>query len=261
MISLERRDGRPLRIGHRGAAALAPENTLGAMRAALQVGVDLIEFDVLALDDGELVVAHSNDLFEVSHGVAHGTVRDKALPDLREIAPELPTLSEVLGFFVDEAPDAGLHLDLKAAGAAHDVAALLGRFGLLERALVSSFRTDVVRELSRIEPRLRGAISFPEDRLGVSRHRGSALLVGVGLRCLRPLAAVLARRLVARSGATILSLEHTLVTSALVSGMHRRGTSVIAWTVADPRDLERVDVAGVDAVVVDDPRMFEIRLG
>ena len=59
LISLERRDGRPLRIGHRGAPALAPENTLRSFRAAVEVGVDLVEFDVIALDDGELVVAHS----------------------------------------------------------------------------------------------------------------------------------------------------------------------------------------------------------
>ena len=59
VISLERRDGRPLRIAHRGASALAPENTLGAFRAALEVGVDLVEFDVVALESGELVVAHS----------------------------------------------------------------------------------------------------------------------------------------------------------------------------------------------------------
>ena len=59
VISLERRDGRPLRIGHRGAAALAPENTLASFRAAIEAGVDLIEFDVMAGRDGELVVAHS----------------------------------------------------------------------------------------------------------------------------------------------------------------------------------------------------------
>jgi glycerophosphoryl diester phosphodiesterase len=261
VIRLERRDGRPLRIGHRGAAALAPENTLRAMRAALAVGVDLIEIDVLALDDGELVVAHSNDLFEVSHGAARGTVQDKALSELRELAPELPTLAEALDFFIEEAPGAGLHVDLKSAAAARDVAAVLGRVGLLERALVSSFRVDVVRELSRLEPGLRAAVSFPEDRLGVSRRRGSRPLVGVGLRGLRPFSALLAGRLVARSGATALSLQHRLVTAALVSRLHRRGVAVIGWTVENRRDLERVDAAGVDAVVVDDPRLFEPRLG
>jgi len=42
VIELERRNGRPLRIGHRGAAALAPENTLRSFRAAIEAGVDLV---------------------------------------------------------------------------------------------------------------------------------------------------------------------------------------------------------------------------
>ena len=91
MIRLERRDGRPLRIGHRGAATLAPENTLRSFRAAVETGVDLVEFDVLALRSGELVIAHSNDLHEVSHGAATGIVRDLPLARLREVCPELPS--------------------------------------------------------------------------------------------------------------------------------------------------------------------------
>ena len=50
MIELARREGRLIRIGHRGAAALAPENTLRSFRAAVEAGVDLIEFDVLDLE-------------------------------------------------------------------------------------------------------------------------------------------------------------------------------------------------------------------
>ena len=57
MIDLERRDGRVLRIGHRGAAALAPENTIASFRAALAYRVDLIEFDVLDLRAGPLGVS------------------------------------------------------------------------------------------------------------------------------------------------------------------------------------------------------------
>ena len=70
VIDLARRDGRVLRIGHRGAATLAPENTLRSFRAAVEVGVDLIEFDVLDLPRGPLVLAHSDHLDEVSHGAA-----------------------------------------------------------------------------------------------------------------------------------------------------------------------------------------------
>ena len=74
-----RADGRALRVGHKGAAALEPENTLRSLQRAVELGCDLVEFDVLDLHDGTLVLAHSDDLFEVSHGAAHGRVRSSTL--------------------------------------------------------------------------------------------------------------------------------------------------------------------------------------
>jgi glycerophosphoryl diester phosphodiesterase len=80
VIELRRPDGAPpLRIGHRGAAALAPENTIRSLRAAVEHGVDLVEFDVLDLPRGPLVLAHSDRLDEVSDGRAHGSVRDRTI--------------------------------------------------------------------------------------------------------------------------------------------------------------------------------------
>jgi len=260
VISLERRDGRPLVIGHRGAAALAPENTLRSFRAALAAGVDLIEFDVLELKGGELVLAHSNDLTEVSHGAAHGRVRDRTLQGLREAAPELPTLDEALAFFVEEGGSVGVHLDLKTPGAEQKVAAALDRFGLVERTLVSSFHAGSIRTLARIDRRVRVGISFPEDRLGVSSRRGFGPIVRGGLRVLRPVTPALVRQLLARSGASALALHHAVVTQTAVRSAHDRGAPVVAWTIDDPRDLVRVETAGVDAVVVNDPAIFASKL-
>ena len=165
-LSLERRDGRPLRIGHRGAQALAPENTLASFRAAIEVGVDLIEFDVLSLREGDLVVAHSNDLFEVSHGATRGTVRDRSLASLRSVAPDLPTLDEALAFFVDEAPDVGVHLDLKTQSAVRGVEAALARHGLLGRTLVSAFDFGSLRRLARADSGVLTGLSGGSTYLG-----------------------------------------------------------------------------------------------
>jgi glycerophosphoryl diester phosphodiesterase len=256
VISLERRNGRPLRIGHRGAAALAPENTLRSFRAALESGVDLIEFDVLGLVSGELVVAHSNDLHEVSHGAARGTVRDRSLEDLRQICPELPTLEEALGFFADTAESVGLHVDLKTATAGPEIAAALGRFELLERSFISSLHVRALRRLALLEPRVRVGVTFPRDRAGLHRRRGFGAVIPVGLRSLRTITPRLVGRLLARSGASALVLHHALVTTAAVDNAHARGAPVVAWTVDDPQDLARVDAAGVNAVVVNDPTIF-----
>jgi len=256
VISLERRDGRPLVIGHRGASALAPENTLPAFRVALAAGVDLIEFDVLSLRAGELVIAHSDDLYEVSHGAARGTIGLMTLADLRQIAPDLLTLDEALTFFVDEALEVGVHVDLKSASALEGVARALEQFGLLERSLVSSFNHGALRRLARLEPRVRIGASFPDDRLGISRRRRSGRLVSLGLRSMLPLTPVLIWPLLARAQATALVLKHELVSPRTVRRAHARGASVVAWTVDDPRDFSRVVAAGVDAVVTNDPSRF-----
>ena len=256
MLSLDRRDGRPLVIGHRGAAALAPENTIASLRAAQMSGVDLIEFDVLALRSGELVLAHSDDLREVSHGVAEGRVRTKTLAELREVAPALPTLDQALEFFLDEATDVGVHVDIKSAGSEEHIAASLARFGLADRTLASSFHPKVVRHLAELEPRVRAAISFPQDRMNISGRKGSGTVVRLGLRSLRPLTPQLVGRLLARSHGSTISLHHSLATPAVVERAHGLGAKVVAWTLVTRGDLVRVDAAGVDAVVVDDPRLF-----
>jgi glycerophosphoryl diester phosphodiesterase len=256
VISLDRRDGRPLRIGHRGAAALAPENTLASFRAAVEAGVDLVEFDVLRLARGELIVAHSYDLYEVSHGAARGTIRNRELADLRAIAPEVPTLDEALAFFVDEAPATGVHVDLKSPRAVADVSAALDRFGLRGRALVSSFHASALRRLAGLAPRLRRGVSFPRDRMGFHRRRAAVRLVAPGLRGLSSVTPRLIDLLLDRSRANTLVLHHALATERTVARAHARGVPVVAWTVDEPHDLERVLEAGVDAVVTNDPSIF-----
>ena len=67
MIAFRREHGRPLWIGHRGAAALAPENTIASLERAVEHGVDVVEIDVLDTRDGELVLAHADDLHAVTH--------------------------------------------------------------------------------------------------------------------------------------------------------------------------------------------------
>lgn len=256
MISLERRDGRPLRIGHRGAAALAPENTLRSFRTAVEAGVDLVEFDVLDLRSGELVIAHSNDLREVSHGVAVGTVRDRSLQSLREICPALPTLEEALVFFADEARHVGLHLDLKTCGREADVAGAIRRFDLVERSFVSSFFFRTARSVARIDPDIRVGITVPRGLLGITERGRGALFARVGLSILRRIAPVAAPLALTAARATALVLHHSVVGETVVRRAHARGAAVVAWTVDDPRHLARVDEAGVDAVVSNDPRIF-----
>ncbi len=256
MIDLHRRNGRPLRIGHRGAAALAPENTLRSFRAAVAAGVDLIEFDVLDLPGGPLVLAHSDHLDEVSHGAAQGRVRDRSLAELREVAPELPTLDEALAWFVDEAPETGVHIDLKLGSRFDELGSAIERFGLTPRTVVSAFHTTPLRAVARANPRVRIGFTYPDDRLGISRRQRLWPVVALGLSSLRASVPYRLPRLIRQAGATAVMLQHRLVTPAAVARVHAMGVPILAWTVDDPADLERVVGAGADGVITNDPSIF-----
>jgi glycerophosphoryl diester phosphodiesterase len=257
VIELRRAEDAPvLRIGHRGAAHLAPENTIRSFRAALEHGVDLIEFDVLDLPRGPLVLAHSDRLDEVSHGAASGSVRTRTLDELRGIAPDLPTLDEALEFFAAEAPDVGLHVDLKLTTRLDELAAALRRFDVERRTVVSSFHTPTLLALGRHAPSVRIGFTYPEDRLGVARRPALRPIVKLGLSSMRATIPLFVPRLVRRAGATALMLQHVLVSRRAVDAAHAAGAAVLAWTVDEEADLERIVAAGVDGVITNDPRLF-----
>ena len=234
MIPLRRRDGRPLRIGHRGAKALAPENTLPAFRAAIETGVDLVEFDVVAGRDGSLLVAH-------------GQV---------DVRPETPTLDEALRFFVEEAPTIGVHLDLKLTQRESDVIEAVRRRGLAARTFVSSYYLGTARAVAALDSEVRIGFTVPRRVFRISDTGRGAPLGRLGLRVLRRAMPIAVRPLLAVTRATALVLHHSLVTEASVRAVHRRGAAVVTWTVDDPVELARVDAAGVDAIVTNDPRLF-----
>ena len=256
-MRLLRGEGSLIKVGHRGAAALEPENTLRSFEAAVSARVDAIEFDVLDLVAGPLVLAHSNDLREVSHGQAVGTVRDRSLAELRELAPELPTLDEALAFFADH-PEVGVHVDLKLQSRLDELADALRRHGLSGRTVVSSFHRPSLAVLARAAPGVRIGFTYPEDRHGISRRRSLQPVIRVSLAAFR---AVLARRvpaMVASAGAAALMLHQAVVSAAAVERAHTVGAAVWAWTVDLPQELDAMQAAGVDAVITNDPRIFAL---
>ncbi len=236
MIDLSRRDGRMLRIGHRGAAALAPENTIESLRLAVELGCDLVEFDVHEVE-GKLVLAHDPPI---------------------EPAPELPTLDEALAFLAGT--EAGAHLDLKASGAEEAVADALRRHGLVERTVVSSFRPETLRALGAAGPGVRLGLTYPEDRRGLVRRRGIAPFIGPALGAMRAVLPLRIGRLLAGAGATTAMLHFAVASEAVVERCHAIGAPVLVWTVDEQPWVARLDAMGVDGVITNDPRIFGARL-
>jgi len=223
------------RVGHKGADLVAPGNTIASFDAALAAGVDMIEFDVLRLRDGRLVLAH----------------------DYADAARrEPPTLEEGLDHFASEAyADVELDVDLKLPGYEREVVEGLRSRGLADRSLVSSTYLESMDRLGELAPGLRRGWSVPRARRDYTR---SALAPGAYV-LMRLMRAVLPRRAGAmlRAGRFEAVMAHWLLVSPrLVQSVRREGGQLYVWTVDDERRIDRLASLGVDGVITNDPRLF-----
>jgi glycerophosphoryl diester phosphodiesterase len=226
-VNLRRAEGRPLVIGHRGAAAVAPENTLAALEAAVAARVDLVEFDILP----GLRLGHSLD----------------------ELPFEAITLEAALDFLGEHG--VGVHLDVKLPGYEDQVLEAIRRHGVTERAVISTAFAVTARRFARLAPELPRAIGYPRDRLGVSNLHWPRPLQRAGATALRQAMPARVPVLLKWARANTLSLHHALCSRAAVATAHLLGAPVLAWTVNDAAAVKRVTAAGVDGIVSDDPEM------
>jgi glycerophosphoryl diester phosphodiesterase len=234
MIELRRNGSGFARVGHRGASALAPENTPEAFALAVELGCDMLEFDVLAQSDGTVVVAHDRHALH---------------------APGVVTLDEALAFFAGF-PGVGLQVDLKRRGIEREVADALRRHGVLERSWVSGFDADSLRRMAEVEPQLPRSFTLPRDRFGISKHGPLAPLIRGALN---RMGASLPRRipeLLARARANALTLHHSVASAAAIDRAHDLGAPVYVWTVDDPGLVAKLVRWGADGIITNDPRVF-----
>lgn len=189
-MNLRRGDGPPLVIGHRGAAAIAPENTLAALRAAVDAGAHLVEFDI----GPDLRLAHSD----------------------REVPEGAITLDAALEFLREHS--LGVHLDLKQPGYEEAALETLRRHQMDERALISTTFAVTSRRLAVLAPSLPRAIGYPRDRYGVARFRWPDRLTSLGATALRQAMPFRVPLLLRTAHANTLSLHHTLCSPAAVQG-------------------------------------------
>jgi glycerophosphoryl diester phosphodiesterase len=209
------------RIGHGGASALAPANTLAAFDAALDVGIDMVEFDVRACR-GELVLAH--------------TLLDARFPSRVRVTQALEHLSSRRFAGVE------LNVDLKRTGCEPALLEALRAAGMLERTLISSQVPHVLHRVRALEPRARVGISIGGRVARASRRwRGWRTEVLDGLRE-RRWDAVMA--------------QHRLVEPGLLEEVVARSGLLYAWTVNERRAIDRLRRLGVHGIATADPRLF-----
>ncbi|MFL5893666.1 MAG: glycerophosphodiester phosphodiesterase [Thermoleophilaceae bacterium] len=223
------------RVGHKGADLISPGNRVASFEAALEAGVDMIEFDLLRLRDGRIVFAHD-------YGDAAA----------REPLPMEEGLDHLAG-----AAYRGVEfdLDLKLPGYEREVIDALTSRGLAGRTLISSFYLESLDEVAQLAPEIPRGLSVPRVRRDYMRSPLALPAYGVA----RWMRARLPRRIggLMHDGRIQAVMSHWLLVSRrLVDVAHAAGGQVYVWTVDDPRRIERLHALGVHAVITNDPRLF-----
>ena len=225
-----------IRVGHKGADHVAPGNTTASFEAALAHDVDMIEFDVLPMRDGRLVLAHDYE---------DATCREPL------------SLEEGLDHFAGTAYNGvALDVDLKLPGYEHEVVQGLLERGLDARALISSTYPESLAVVGELAPGLRRGWSVPRARRDYTKSLVTALPAYGLLAWVRAGLPAKASRAIARGQCEALMAHRLLVSRHLVDRVHRAGGQLYVWTVDDRQEIEHLEELGVDAVITNDPRLF-----
>jgi glycerophosphoryl diester phosphodiesterase len=145
--------------GHRGAAALEPENTLRGIQRAIEIGVDQIEVDIHLTRDGELVVIHDETVDRTTNG--HGRIRDLTFEEIRGLdagkGEVVPTLQEVIDLTRDHVI---LQVELKGLGVEHKAVEAVEEANIVDRVVFTSFRHPALKTVKRLNPSIATGVLF-----------------------------------------------------------------------------------------------------
>jgi len=209
-------------MGHRGAKAYEPENTLRSVRKALDLGVQAVEIDIHLSRDGRLIVIHDATVDRTTNG--KGRVSDLSWEELRPLdaglGEPLPGLEEVVALVRGRVH---LFIELKDPQAVEPLAAFFSTHDLFAEAHVISFWHPSLKKLRQIEPRIRTGVLF------------------VGCPVDAP-------ALAAAADATALVLNYQYVTPVLVQAARKAGQGVAVWNIDTVAELLPVLPLEVDYV-------------
>jgi len=224
-----------LKIAHRGASALEPENTLRAVERSMELGADMIEVDVSAMSkDGHLIVIHDKTVDRTTNG--RGYVFDMSLEELKGLdagrGEKIPTLQEVIGAVRGRAK---LLIDLKhpfSSVIERELVDVVQQERMNEDTVITSSEGTVLMRLKAINPKLKvallvnGPVDDPEE-------------------------------LALKFRADILHLGSPIwANMKVVRNAHSKRLSVFVGNPSSVKEIGQLIKLGVDGITTDDPTLF-----
>ncbi|OGY45567.1 MAG: hypothetical protein A2744_02495 [Candidatus Buchananbacteria bacterium RIFCSPHIGHO2_01_FULL_44_11] len=237
-----------LKVGHRGAKAYAPENTLSSFRKALTMGVDMVEFDVRISKDKYPIVVHANHLRRLTQQFVR--VNKLTLEQIKKLKVKktetIPTLGEVLRVIDNKI---GLNIELKEKGSAQIVVQTLRDLGVnFENVMIASNHPSELAMVENLEPSIVTALVF---------RSGNAFNIWFILDFLAILFLPFTKYYISwvfkRSGADYLNINHHFLDAKKVALFKKRGIRIFAWTVNSQKKIDYLKSLGIEGIITNYP--------
>ncbi|MBN1581250.1 MAG: glycerophosphodiester phosphodiesterase [Anaerolineae bacterium] len=223
------------RIGHRGARAYEPDNTLRSFRKAADLGADIVELDVQCTADDQVVVIHDTCLIGPDNHILQ--VRKSTLAELQAIdlgaGERVPTLSEALQ--VCEQENMGAYIEIKDGATIPAVVKAIEKY---EHCIVGSFRPDWLADIKSL------ASQTPTSILFSSSHLDAVMLAqSIGADYVHPCWE---------------RFDHpsSLLTTEWLENVRKAALGIICWHEERPEEIASLRQAGVDGICSDAPELL-----
>jgi len=222
-------------IAHRGANNIAPENTLKAFQKAIELGADMIEFDVRKTLDEKIVISHDNTLIRITGKI--GSIKNMTLNELRELdfgeGEKIPTLEELITLTKGKID---LNCEIKVRGIEQKLVDIFRNADLLDSILISSFKNDVLIKIQKIEPKIRLAALNPSKCGWISSWISRKKIINVAkynkFYAINPL--------------------FKLVNKKFIKKAHHNNIKIFPWTVDSDSAITKLIKIGVDGIITND---------
>lgn len=209
-------------IGHRGASAFAPENTLASFKKAIELGADGFECDVRLSKDKKLVVIHDADVKKASGKKDSRLVSELTARQMAKYG--IPTLQQVIDL-KKQHPKLLIIIELKEPNTEEQIVEIVKKSGIVKQVILVSFSSSAVNKVKQL---------FKPDKVKTgfifakTTPRPFPIALGIKADWIVPL--------------------NTLIDSEMVENAHKHGIKVLAWTVEQPFIAKRLEELGIDAV-------------